>query len=471
MNFKKLLYTALLHTLRVFIYVKRVVFWVLRKAWAGFEWVFELYSNTLGFYFYKFGFLLKKKMVKYKFPLDRRLVGLLSRRGVLQVILFAVVIVIIFPDSKLYTKELNRTPGRQTLLYSLVGPGDQVFALDDVVIEEADFERDNRVSQNATWNQGAVSAGNTGISKDPLTASELQEIAAISVGGTAIAKPTILPGAEIPQAASSVSGESSSGERKELVEYIVQPGDVIGLISEKYNVDVTSILLANGLNSRSYIKPGQVLKIPPKSGLFHTVVSGNTVNAIANKYEAEVADIIAFNRLQKDGADIVVGEELFIPGGVAPRPVYVPTAPSAPSAISNLPVAPPPSVQAPAGVGYLWPTSVRRITQYFGWRHDGVDIAGPAGSPLYAAKAGTVIKSQCGWNGGYGCYIIIDHGGGVHTLYGHALNGQLYVSVGEQVVQGQTIAAMGSTGRSTGPHVHFEVRVNGRKQNPLSYVR
>jgi len=80
-----------------------------------------------------------------------------------------------------------------------------------------------------------------------------------------------------------------------------------------------------------------------------------------------------------------------------------------------------------------------------------------------------VIKSQCGWNGGYGCYIILDHGGGVHTLYGHA--SLLYVSIGESVTQGQTIALMGSTGRSTGPHVHFEVRRGGVRENPLQYVK
>jgi murein DD-endopeptidase MepM/ murein hydrolase activator NlpD len=112
---------------------------------------------------------------------------------------------------------------------------------------------------------------------------------------------------------------------------------------------------------------------------------------------------------------------------------------------------------------------VRRITQYFGWRHTGLDIAGKLGTPIYATRAGKVIKSQCGWNGGYGCYIIIDHGGGVISLYGH--NSQLFVSVGDKVVQGQNISVEGSTGRSTGPHLHFEIRVNGVHQNPLKYIR
>jgi len=150
-----------------------------------------------------------------------------------------------------------------------------------------------------------------------------------------------------------------------------------------------------------------------------------------------------------------------------PTPVYV-----APvrkyTQLSNI-AAPPPSVAAPAGSGYLWPAGVRYISQYFGWRHTGLDIAGKIGTGLYASRAGTVTRSQCGWNGGYGCYIIIDHGNGITTLYGHA--SRLYVSVGEYVSQGQTFAAMGSTGRSTGSHLHFEVRVNGARQNPLRYIR
>ena len=162
----------------------------------------------------------------------------------------------------------------------------------------------------------------------------------------------------------------------------------------------------------------------------------------------------------------MIGEELIIPGGEKPQPVYVP--PVRKSALGSI-GAPPPSIGAPAGSGYLWPTTVRRITQYFGLRHTGVDIAGPVGTPLYAAKAGIVTKSQCGWNGGYGCYVVVDHGSGVETLYGHA--SELLVTAGEDVSQGQTIALMGSTGRSTGPHVHFEVHLNRRLQNPLQYIR
>ena len=180
----------------------------------------------------------------------------------------------------------------------------------------------------------------------------------------------------------------------------------------------------------------------------------------------ETNEIVSYNKLA-DASDIVIGEQLIIPNGVKVAVVYAST-PSTKSVFRQV-SAPPPSIDAPAGSGFLWPAGVRRISQYYGWQHTGLDIAGPIGTPLYASKSGTVIKSQCGYNGGYGCYIILDHGGGVQTLYGHS--SQLLVSVGEKVIQGQTIALMGSTGRSTGPHIHFEVRINGVRENPLKYIK
>ena len=124
---------------------------------------------------------------------------------------------------------------------------------------------------------------------------------------------------------------------------------------------------------------------------------------------------------------------------------------------------------APSGQGFIWPAS-GTITSGFGPRwgrmHEGIDIAGGSGSPIHAAASGTVIVA--GWSGGYGNLVVIDHGGGISTAYGH--NSSLAVSVGQQVGQGQTIAGMGTTGHSTGVHCHFEVRVNGGAVNPMGYL-
>ena len=173
------------------------------------------------------------------------------------------------------------------------------------------------------------------------------------------------------------------------------------------------------------------------------------------------------------GNTLSIGKELLIPGAtkvptsVVQRPSTNTTKPTN-NQQSNQPIGNLPPASTAVGT-YIWPTGAKIITQYYGFQHTGVDIAGPIGLPNYAARDGVVIKSQCGYNGGYGCYIILDHGGGVTTLYGH--NSKLLVSVGEQVSQGQVIGLLGSTGRSTGPHVHFEIRINGKFTNPLQYIR
>jgi murein DD-endopeptidase MepM/ murein hydrolase activator NlpD len=130
-------------------------------------------------------------------------------------------------------------------------------------------------------------------------------------------------------------------------------------------------------------------------------------------------------------------------------------------------------VPAPTGAasaaGYVWPVH-GVLTSYYGWRwgrmHEGIDIAVSSGTPVVAAAAGTVIVA--GWMGGYGNLVVVDHGGGVSTAYGH--NTSVAVGVGQQVAQGQLIAYSGNTGHSTGPHVHFEVRINGAAVDPLGYL-
>ena len=129
--------------------------------------------------------------------------------------------------------------------------------------------------------------------------------------------------------------------------------------------------------------------------------------------------------------------------------------------------APAPTTPAVSGGGpFIWPVN-GVLTSGFGWRwgrmHEGIDIAAPQGSPVVAAAAGTVIYA--GWMGGYGNLVVIDHGGGIATAYGH--NSAIAVGGGQSVAQGQVVSYCGSTGHSTGPHVHFEVRVNGSPVDPL----
>ncbi|PLX27005.1 hypothetical protein C0581_03695 [Candidatus Parcubacteria bacterium] len=455
-------YKILLYILRGLVNAKRGIFFVLRIVWKGVLRLNNVYKDSLGFLLYKMIFYTKKYLKRFSFAKKESKLEFFGRRGMLQIILFAIVFSIMLPHSKLYTIGYNDVAGRDSLLYKIVGPGAQEYDLDEITLVENNID----TTAQESWKQGSLvvdsSSSNENVIKGP------QDLSAVSVGGSALTKPIIMPGVDVSKF-SEGSGPAKTGRTNTLT-YTVQSGDVIGVIAEKFGISVSTILWANDLSARSYIRPGQELEILPVDGLAYTVASGDTVSKIARKYDADMSDIIEYNKLQKDGADIVVGETLLIPGGEKPQPVYTApryTAPK-PSSFKKI-VAPAPSVSAPAGSGYLWPTTVTYISQYYGWRHGGLDLAGPTGSPIYATKAGTVLKAQCGWNWGFGCYVHIDHGSGIQSLYAHA--SQLYVSPGDYVNQGQTIMAMGNTGNSTGPHLHFEIRVNGVRQNPLAYIR
>ncbi len=254
--------------------------------------------------------------------------------------------------------------------------------------------------------------------------------------------------------------------RNEITQYTILDGDTVSGIAHKFNVSVATILWSNNLTERSLLKPGMTLKILPTTGILHKVARGETIAAIAKKYKADAQKILDTNSLASAN-QIKIGQELIIPDGIRPASItniVTKTTTAGKTTVSKTSLSP---TNPNTGTKLLWPAGVRRISQYYGWRHTGVDIAGPIGTPIYAAEDGVV--ETAGWNsGGYGNYIIINHGGGLRTLYGHA--SKLFVGRGEKVTRGQVIMAMGSTGRSTGSHLHFEVRINGFK-NPLSYIR
>ncbi|HBU06584.1 MAG TPA: hypothetical protein DEB09_00700 [Candidatus Magasanikbacteria bacterium] len=448
-------YKILLYILRGLTYFKKALFWLLKIIGDGLFYILNWFRNTIGFRFYKIKFQLEKHAGILKMPWNSKVIELFGKRGTLQIILFIIIFVIAVPHTRLYARDMTKIPGRDTLLYKIVGPGEQDFQLEEVVVNYTATV----AKQTNTWEQGTIQVQPRTVSGQ--NTNQPISISSIALGGTAITKPNIITGANITTG-------GNGAVREEIIIHNVETGDTIGSIAEKYKLDVNTLLWSNGLTLRSYIRPGDKLKILPTSGLVHKIKKGDTLSKIAKTYSAEANKIIEFNKLKDDGSDLAIGEEIIVPGGKMPQPVYAYNPSTRQyNQLSNI-SAPPPSASAAAGSGYLWPTSVRRITQYYSWRHTGLDVAGPIGTPLYAAKAGTVIKA--GWNArGYGNYVIIDHGSGVQTLYGHAT--KLFVSAGEQVAQGQTIALMGSTGRSTGPHLHFEVRINGGRMNPLKYIK
>lgn len=276
-----------------------------------------------------------------------------------------------------------------------------------------------------------------------------------TLGGGALVSPTIQEGGE------------SIAPRTEVESYVVEDGDTVSSIAEKFGVSTSTVLWANGLGTWSYIRPGDELKIPPVTGILHTVTSGETLLEIAKEYEVETEDIIAFNALA-DSNDIVVGEELILPGGIKRTVVSAATTSSSgSSASSGSGVSTYSGTYSGSTGGWVWPSDLRVITQYYGWSHGGLDIDCGYTNHNYAANSGVV--TYAGWNGGYGLMVDVDHGGGMVTRYGHFSS--IAVSAGQTVGAGQDLGVCGTTGRSTGTHLHFEVRVNGSTRNPLSYIR
>lgn len=255
--------------------------------------------------------------------------------------------------------------------------------------------------------------------------------------------------------------------RQEIIYYTVQNGDTVSTISRRFGITVNTILWANNLSAYSLIRAGDRLTILPSSGVLYTVKKGDTLARIAQTYGVELEKILDCNSL---GNNLAIGQKIIIPGAkkieTAVAKSTSNTSYTGISVIKDLIKAPTSKV---SGNKMAWPTVGHRITQYFSWRHNGVDIANKIGTPIYAADSGTVIISQGGYNGGYGNTIVIDHGGGKRTRYGHA--SKLLVKVGDKVEKGQTIMLMGSTGRSTGSHLHFEVLINGIRYNPLNYIK
>lgn len=231
----------------------------------------------------------------------------------------------------------------------------------------------------------------------------------------------------------------------------VKKGESLWSIARNYNVDVDTIIGANELKSLERIDIGQKLMILPFKGVTHRVEKGESLWTISKRYDVPVDEIMQTNALSNN--NIKVGERLIIPGAKLTdaekeRRLLV----------------------ARGGVPLLIKPASGRISSRFGMRwgkmHQGLDLAISVGTPVRAAAAGKVTKA--GSAGSYGLLVVIKHADGMETRYAH--NNKIAVKVGQYVKQGEVICYSGNTGRSTGPHLHFEVRVNGRPQDPLKWL-
>lgn len=246
-------------------------------------------------------------------------------------------------------------------------------------------------------------------------------------------------------------GEDEIAEHKsslgEIRVYTVREGDSLSQIAEMFGVTTNTIMWANDISKASGIRPGDTLVILPIVGVRHTVKSGDTISTIAKKYEGNIDEILSYNQLAS-ASELSVGDTLIIPGGALhAAPVRV-AAQARPVRVGGT------SVSTAGYFSHPAPGAVRTQGIH---GYNAVDLAAPVGTPIRAAASGEVIVSKgSGWNGGYGQYIVVRHPNGTQTLYSHLSRND--VGVGAYVSQGEVIGGMGSTGKSTGSHVHFEIR-------------
>ena len=248
--------------------------------------------------------------------------------------------------------------------------------------------------------------------------------------------------------ASGIAGSNdiSPMGNNEIRVYTVREGDSLSQVAEMFGVTTNTILWANDLPRATQIQPDDVLVILPVAGVQHTIKSGDTLSTIAKKYDGDTEEILAFNQLT-DASELVVGNEIIIPGGTV-QSVQAKAALARPVKISG--------ATGVSSAGFIHPVPGSTRTQGI-HGNNAVDFAAGHGTTIRAAAAGQVIVSKSsGWNGGYGQYIVVRHNNGAQTLYAHLSTN--YVGVGGYVAQGEAVGAMGNTGRSTGTHLHFEVR-------------
>jgi murein DD-endopeptidase MepM/ murein hydrolase activator NlpD len=229
--------------------------------------------------------------------------------------------------------------------------------------------------------------------------------------------------------------------------YVVREGDNLSTIAEMFDVSVNTIMWANDISRASSIRTGQTLIILPVSGLKYTIKKGDTIRGIVSSYKADLDEVLNYNGMSINST-LVIGETIIIPD--AEIQTVVATRNVIRDNIAH-------NTGGPSYSGYYIRPINGGVRSQGLHGYNAVDLAAPIGTTIYASASGRVIASVSGgWNGGYGSYIIISHSNNTQTLYAHTSRN--FVALGQLVEQGQKIAAIGTTGKSTGPHVHFEIR-------------
>ena len=337
--------------------------------------------------------------------------------------------------------------------------GDEVYA-DTRIVEDIQSNKNSQtmallqanvssasIFQDKSDPKGSRQGGTNGAGKNNSEASIIDPNANINI----LSDNALLPATSPLGVSVGVYDGTGSGDFSfdQVNVYVVRSGDTVGEVADMFGVTVDTILSANDMKKGDKLKEGDVLLILPFSGIEHTIIKGQTLQSIANLYKADVDEILLANDIDVD-AKLVIGEKLMIPGAdmlSETKPKSGSETVAKRSGLFSL---------MPSIIGYFKnPVPNGRKSQGITSRHRGVDIAAPIGTPIYATASGRILTAKMGWNGAYGNMVILQHPNGTRTLYAHM--SKLNTTTGAQVSQGQVIGYVGSTGRSTGSHLHFEV--------------
>ena len=268
--------------------------------------------------------------------------------------------------------------------------------------------------------------------------------------------------ASLDQNVPDALGGNLEGNPGEIRIYTVVAGDTVWDIAEHMQLAPDSITWSNPqLSAHSHLRIGEELKIPPTDGVIHEVERDDNLSQLADRYEVTVPAIMAFEPNGLSSTLLSVGDQLFIPGGIVKAPPRTVTP-------INYSVTIPPDALLGTGT-FVHPLERRAyVTQGYWSGHAALDFGGSVGTPIRAVDHGIVAHANYGTNYGYGNLVVVNHGNEYVSLYAHLHT--VSVKKDDAVRQGQTIGTLGNTGNSTGPHLHLEIRRNGRNLNPAKFL-
>lgn len=332
----------------------------------------------------------------------------------------------------------------------------------------SDLVFSEKINKSIAWADSS-SVRNVDVKKVDIMISYLSQLVPpISIGGGTQNVQFLIEGSSFLDKPSLPNTIISGLPREKVTTYTVSEGETYWTIAYKFEITADTLKWANeDIEDWENLKPGQELVILPTNGLLYIVEEEDTLAGISSFYGLSKSKIIEQNKLAS--AEVIPGQQLVLPGARKYRTyTYAPVTNAEDDTYIG-------RILTGTGI-FAWPidSTYHYITQYFGWvtkwyKHTGLDLDRRNGTNVYASDRGTVVAAKLGWGGGYGNHIIVDHGNGYQTLYAHLSS--VNINVGDDVEQGQIIAVMGSTGYSSGIHLHFEIRQEGTALNPLAYLK